>query len=236
MKYCRFVAVLILLTGFVFGQGKFSASYLADGLLNAVSDPTNQAVLGGTALGAALAYPIDLKVKDYAQTKGLLPKNVSHFGDRYGGRWAHKILWSSILATSWANKEHGRNVYRKIEYSTVAMLTNGIITHIMKVSFGRVRPNGGCCKSFPSGHTSHSFTVAAIAHELFGDIIGTVAYLTAPLVAVSRINDNKHYLSDVVFGAGLGTAIGRGFASQYQNGKSIIQPNSGLSLRFSLPL
>ncbi|MBC8215537.1 MAG: phosphatase PAP2 family protein [Candidatus Marinimicrobia bacterium] len=193
-------------------------------------------ILGGATLGALLAYPIDLKVKSFAQTKGLLPKNVSHFGDEYGGRWAHWVLWSSILATSWANKDHGRNVYRKMEYSTAAMVTNGIITHLMKVSFGRVRPNGGCCKSFPSGHTSHSFTVAAIAHELFGDAVGTIAYLTAALVAVSRINDNKHYLSDVVLGAGLGTVIGRGFSSQYNKGVSIIQPSAKLSLRIALPL
>ena len=105
----------------------------------------------------------------------------------------------------------------KLEFSTLAMITNGVITELMKRSFGRVRPNGGCCKSFPSGHTSHSFTVATIANELYGNEIGLAAYSLAALVATSRIHDNKHYLSDVIFGAALGTAIGRGFALGYQD-------------------
>jgi ectoine hydroxylase-related dioxygenase (phytanoyl-CoA dioxygenase family) len=55
------------------------------------------------------------------------------------------------------------------------------------------------------------------------------------LVATSRINDNKHYLSDVLFGAGLGTAVGRGFALEYQNqlNDKGINPTSQLS--FKLP-
>ena len=33
---------------------------------------------------------------------------------------------------------------------------------------------------------------------------------------MSRINDNKHYLSDVIFGAALGVAIGTGFNYLYK--------------------
>ena len=137
----------------------------------------------------------------------MLPEKVSHFGDMYGGYWAHWIIWSSILGTSILDKEKN-NLSEKLEFSTLAMITNGVITELMKRSFGRVRPNGGCCKSFPSGHTSHSFTVATIANELYGNEVGLVAYCLAALVATSRIHDNKHYLSDVIFGAGLGTAVG----------------------------
>ena len=37
----------------------------------------------------------------------------------------------------------------------------------------------------------------------------------AIIVAMNRIQDNKHYFSDVVFGAGLGAAIGLGFSQVY---------------------
>jgi membrane-associated phospholipid phosphatase len=76
---------------------------------------------------------------------------------------------------------------------------------------------------FHQGHTSHSFTIAAIAHELYGNQIGSIAYGLATLVAVSRINDNKHYLSDVIFGTALGTVVGRSFAIQYnENNNNIV--------------
>ena len=68
--------------------------------------------------------------------------------------------------------------------------------------------------------------------------MGIAAYCLAVLVAASRINDNKHYLSDVLFGAGLGTAVGRGFALAYQNRLSDngIVPQPQLSLKIYIPL
>jgi membrane-associated phospholipid phosphatase len=105
---------------------------------------------------------------------------------------------------------------------------------VLKELIGRERPNGNENQSMPSGHTSHSFTVAAIAHELYGNTVGTVAYLMAGLVAASRINDNKHYLSDVIVGAGLGTIIGRGFAKTY--GEYKIEKSNGINFSISIPL
>ena len=202
-----------------------------------LSNNSNQLILGSAALAAFAATTIDQKIKLYAQDKGLLPEKVSHFGDMYGGYWAHWIIWSSIVSTSLPNKEEN-NFSEKLEFSTLAMVTNAVITELMKRSFGRVRPNGGCCKSFPSGHTSHSFTVATIANELYGKEMGVAAYCLAALVATSRIHDNKHYLSDVIFGAGLGTAVGRGFALAYQdrvNNKNL-NINIPFSFRISIPL
>ena len=84
----------------------------------------------------------------------------------------------------------------------------------------------------PSGHISNSFAVAAVANELYGQKVGTVAYLIAGLVAISRINDNDHYLSDVIAGAGLGTIIGRGFAKTYN--ENLYIPNMSINLTFNL--
>ena len=211
--------------------------YFSESSERILSNNSNQFILGSAALVAFASTKIDQKIKVYAQDNGLLPKKVSHFGDMYGGYWAHWILWSSILGTSISNKEKN-NFSEKLEFSTLAMITNGVITELMKRSFGRVRPNGGCCKSFPSGHTSHSFTVATIANELYGKEVGIAAYCLAALVATSRIHDNKHYLSDVIFGAGLGTAVGRGFALTYRDriNNKIVSIDSPLTIRITIPL
>jgi membrane-associated phospholipid phosphatase len=63
--------------------------------------------------------------------------------------------------------------------------------------------------SFPSGHASTAFTLAAVAERHFGWKVGLPAYSVAGLVAVSRLQRNKHYLSDVIAGATLGYIVGR---------------------------
>ena len=121
-----------------------------------------------------------------------------------------------------------------MEYTISALVANGVTTIVLKDLNKRKRPNGKGFRSMPSGHTSHSFTVAAIANELYGKKVGIASYLLAGVVALSRINDNKHYLSDVVIGAGLGTIIGRGFAKTYNNYKIGSSSQINLSIRFNL--
>ena len=229
---------LFIIFGIINGESDDSIlGYFTESSSKILSNQSNQLILGSAALAALAATKVDHQVKSYAQTKGLLSDDISHFGDMYGGRWGHWLLWSSILATSLDNGKKDK-LSEKMEFSTLAMVTNGILTEAMKLGFGRRRPNGNCCKSFPSGHTSNSFTIATIVNELYGKQMGIAAYCLAVLVAASRINDNKHYLSDVLFGAGLGTAVGRGFALAYQNrSKNIsIMPAPQFSIKISIPL
>ena len=206
-----------------------------------ILDESNQWLLGGAAIAALSAkqFKIDMKVKEYVQSHKILSDPISHFGDEMGGTWGHWILWSSIITSSKIKKESNKKFMSKIQYSTLAMVSNGLITVGMKRAFGRERPKGSCCDSFPSGHTSHSFTMASIANELYGKNIGLISYGLATLVAVSRMNDEKHYLSDVIFGAGLGTAVGRAFAKNYQKLEETnvqIGLTSQMVLKISIPI
>jgi len=204
-----------------------------------IMDESNQWLLGSAAIAALGATQIDMKVNDYVQSHKILSGPISHFGDEMGGNWGHWILWSSIITSSKINKDSNKKFMSKIQYSTLAMVSNGLITVGMKRAFGRERPNGSDYYSFPSGHTSHSFTMASIANELYGKNIGLISYGLATLVAVSRMNDNKHYLSDVIFGAGLGTAVGRAFAKNYQKfDETNIQVglSSQMALKISIPI
>lgn len=101
------------------------------------------------------------------------------------------------------------------------VLTAGA-TEGIKYLAGRERPNatddhtlflgpGNSGKSFPSGHASNAFAVASVVAEQYGEEVwvAPVAYGLAGLVAWSRLNDNAHWASDVVVGAGLGYAIGK---------------------------
>lgn len=80
-----------------------------------------------------------------------------------------------------------------------------------KVIFRRTRPDGGHY-SFPSAHAARTFAVASVLETLHGPAAGIPAFLIAGLISFSRIDQNAHYLSDVVFGAAWGAAIGWGTA------------------------
>jgi membrane-associated phospholipid phosphatase len=128
---------------------------------------------------------------------------------------------------------HWREVADLGLHGTEAVALSGIITGILKDAVGRARPyvssdtsphdfgfargltKGSAYQSFPSGHTTAAFAAAsAVTSESQRWwpkgvwLIGPVMYGGAALVGVSRMYNNKHWASDVVLGAGVGTFSG----------------------------
>jgi len=104
-----------------------------------------------------------------------------------------------------------------------AYLWSMITASVMKGAFGRERPGRGSGNGeffardsiFPSGHTTRSFAIAAVFADHYGHKTALVAYPLAALIGLSTVQEDKHWLSDVVAGAGLGLAIGRGIAARH---------------------
>ncbi|MGH7792910.1 MAG: phosphatase PAP2 family protein [Thermodesulfobacteriota bacterium] len=124
-----------------------------------------------------------------------------------------------------------------------AEILRAVMTKIIKVSTGRERPNGGedrFSSSFPSGHASGSFALASVFDVMYGHKIGIPLYTLAGFVGFSRLSDNKHFLSDVLFGAVLGTVVGRTVARIHKkeeyNEFSIIPYSDGSSAGLMLTL
>jgi membrane-associated phospholipid phosphatase len=84
----------------------------------------------------------------------------------------------------------------------------GTLTYAIKVTVRRDRPTGECC-SFPSGHASITFASAAVLWRHLGWKAMIPTYTVATYVSLSRLADNRHFLSDVIFGSALGMASGR---------------------------
>lgn len=87
------------------------------------------------------------------------------------------------------------------------ILTAGL-TQGLKFAVDRRRPDLGH-HSFPSGHSSATFATATILHREFGWKAGLAAYAAATYVATSRLSENRHYASDVIFGAAVGIVSAR---------------------------
>ena len=202
------------------------------GMKYSVTQKSNLLILGTAGFGALIANRFDGQIQNYTQQYGLLPDKVSQFGDLYGVMGSAVLLPLSIIITSQAADDSNREMKEKLEFAASALVANGVTTVVLKKLIGRERPSGLSNRSMPSGHTSQSFAVAAVVNEIYGQNAGIVAYLIASLVGISRINDNDHYLSDVIVGAGIGTVIGRGFAKTYN--ENSYKPNMSINLTFSL--
>ena len=100
--------------------------------------------------------------------------------------------------------------FRAMSYDALdVVVVTWAYTAVLKRAVGRERPNGENDRSFPSGHSSNAFALATVAERHYGWKVGVPAYALASAIAVSRVQRDKHYLSDVVAGAALGYIVGR---------------------------
>lgn len=158
-------------------------------------------------------------------------------------------------------------------HTTEAIVLGSGVTMVLKDVLGRSRPyvtnatdprdfklwkgfGNGDRQSFPSGHTTAAFAAAASltseVHRLWPHytwVAGPAMYGGATLVGLARMYHNKHWASDVVLGAGIGTFSGLKVVRYSHNHpdnpvdrillKAMIEPNGnggelvGLSLPWS---
>lgn len=83
-----------------------------------------------------------------------------------------------------------------------------ITVNAIKYSAKVERPSGGEFNSFPSGHTANSFMNATFMQKEYGEyrhpLYGVGAYTMATATAIGRQLNNRHWISDVLAGAGIG--------------------------------
>ena len=104
-----------------------------------------------------------------------------------------------------------------------AQIVAQVTTQGVKFAAGRTRPDGTSL-SFPSGHTASAFATATVLQRNLGWKVGVPAYAVAAYVGASRIQDKRHYLSDVAFGAALGIVAGRSVTVGSGSGRFAIAP------------
>ncbi len=130
-------------------------------------------------------------------------------------------------------------VDRSILYGMSNAIANGLSFGIKKFSI-ETRPDSSDRYSFPSGHTAEAFVSAEFLHlEYRGRVHWTViagGYAVGIGTAYLRMYHNKHWLSDVVAGAGIGIISTRAsyylypilknciFGSRKIKGKAMILP------------
>lgn len=103
----------------------------------------------------------------------------------------------------------GKEKHNWTDQLALIVLAEGLnagMTRVLKYSVNETRPDGGPY-SFPSGHTANAFLGAHMAYKEFKDsnpVLAYSGYALAAFVAGSRLYNNRHWVADVVAGAGFG--------------------------------
>jgi membrane-associated phospholipid phosphatase len=110
-------------------------------------------------------------------------------------------------------KNEGRVKHLGMDLIEATILSEGI-TQIVKSAVRRDRPirddgTRAAGFAFPSGHSSGTFAAATVLQQHLGWKAALPTYSVAAYVAISRLADQRHWASDVVFGAAEGIIIGR---------------------------
>lgn len=92
----------------------------------------------------------------------------------------------------------------RVACTATAYIAMGIMVNVTKRVVGEKRPDSGARNSFPSGHTATAFMGAELVRKEYGNMSGLCAYAVATSVAIMRMYNNRHWLNDVIAGAGMG--------------------------------
>lgn len=147
-------------------------------------------------------------IDDYTQYFG--PAMV--VGLKLGG-YEGRSDWPRLLASA------------AMSYGLMAALVNGI-----KYTAKEMRPDGSQANSWPSGHTATSFVGATLLHKEYGltrsPWFSVAGYGVATATGVMRVLNNRHWVSDVMSGAGIGilsTELGYAFSDLIFKGKGLLR-------------
>jgi PAP2 superfamily len=162
--------------------------------------------LGGGAL-ALTVHPFDQDFNVHLRSHYALVNNIYAPAKYYGNT-------PEQIALSLGTYAYGRIFDEpKVSHLGMDLLRAQAITEMLvepiKFATQRRRPDGSNDLSFPSGHAAITFAGATVLERHLGWKKAALAYVIAAYVASSRMHDNVHYLSDVVFGAAIGTIAGR---------------------------
>jgi membrane-associated phospholipid phosphatase len=194
-------------------------------------------IIGSTALSFALDNSIR---NDMRRMHSSSMDNIMNVGEKLGAaRYGLALSGVLYIGGHFVQEPELRKTGLML---AEAIFLNGITTEVLKVVIGRSRPfrNEGNNdldffrindedNSLPSGHTSTAFTIATVLSQRIDNTFASIAlYSFAGLTAIQRIYADRHWFSDVVLGAAIGTIVGLKVVklnSEYDNQISSVKMN-----------
>jgi hypothetical protein len=182
-------------------------------------DTTDWLIAGGVVAATGGAMLLDHEVRGFTQDNrsragSRVAQNVSNFGLIAP---AVGLGVSYVVGEVFQNQEAKQRAADGVEASVIS---EALILYPMKFFLGRSRPASdrgsqnyrpfNISGSMPSFHTVEAFTAASvIAEHADNPWVSAAAYGLAAGVGASRIYLDKHWTSDVILSAAIGTVVGK---------------------------
>ncbi len=158
--------------------------------------------------------------------------------ERFGAQYALGVIGGFYIAGELADDQTSLQVAQ--DGIAASLIASGIITPAIKLVAGRSRPRSDAGvynfkpfsdvnASFPSGHTTEAFALAAVVANHYDDTWVTVtSYSIASMVGLARTYHHAHFASDVLAGALIGTWVGKSVVAHnasLRSGKLTLLPD-----------
>jgi membrane-associated phospholipid phosphatase len=114
---------------------------------------------------------------------------------------------AGVFALNLAGKKGLNHLSRAVINWGAGMLIMSAMVHSVKYASKVMRPDNTSANSFPSGHTATAFMNASFLNKEFGcrnAAYGIAGYAMGALTGIERSLNNRHWISDVLAGAGIG--------------------------------
>ncbi|MDG5491233.1 phosphatase PAP2 family protein [Psychroserpens sp. SPM9] len=176
--------------------------------------------LGILIAGTATLSLIDEPIRDFSQNnREDFPKILRDFGWYFGSPQNYFMANAGLYTFGLLTKNE------KVRKTSVLIIsssiTTGLIQSISKSAIGRARPGSGfdnytfnpfsgeaTYRSFPSGHTVLSITMAhAVAKQFENPWVKAGIYTVGAIPPISRLIDDAHWLTDITFSAALSIIV-----------------------------
>ncbi|MGE0551987.1 MAG: phosphatase PAP2 family protein [Gemmatimonadales bacterium] len=175
--------------------------------------------LGVVSVGVAGLLFVDGPTQTFMQDRRSSFSDALADGVRGFGEWPAYVGGPVALTLVGLLAGNGAVASTGLEMAGAALVTMAVVLPAKRL-IGRERPNcacgssnfaiGGTGRAMPSGHTAVAFAVLTALGDRIPSAPARVALTgVAALVGWSRMNDDKHWLSDVAMGAIIGTASAR---------------------------
>jgi membrane-associated phospholipid phosphatase len=203
-------------------------------------------LFGGAVGSVLLVSAFDDDIQDAIQrNRSRVTDKAASIINPFGFQAAYVVIAGIYLEGVFAHNPKSKIV--ALDAIAASVVSWGVGATLLKFVTGRARPSkeegafhfdpfstNGEDNSFPSGHATQAFALAAVLSSHYhSKWVRIPVYSFAGLVGLARMNKNRHWASDVVGGALLGTFVGKEFVVYNRRKRrelSMHEPKAEMSL------
>ena len=145
----------------------------------------------------------ELKEEVHEETR----ENFPNFHTRLDDYSRHMPIWGAYGLYAVGLKGERGVIPFTICYGLSHALSSGVVSNLKRIGHTQRPDDPTDFSSFPSAHTAEAFMTATLLHEQFGKgrpWVSVAGYGVATATGAMRMLNNRHWVTDVLAGAGIG--------------------------------